>query len=118
MHAHHLSQLNSSFLFVLIGILLAVLAFPLIAKMVAPNQWYGFRVEKTLSNTQTWYEANRVAGVDLLIAGVAIIGTAAITYKLQQQSTDFPMLAINATVTLVAVLASFAHSWWALQHIK
>ncbi len=79
MHPNHLSHLNSSLLFGRVGILLAVLALPLIVKMVAPNQWYGFRVEKTLSNRQTWYEANLVAGVDLLIAGVAILSTARVS---------------------------------------
>ena len=117
MHAHFLSQSNS-IVFGLVGTLLVGLALPLIAKIVAPNPWYGFRVEKTLSNAHIWYEANRIAGVDLLIAGVAILLTALITYAVQQRSNSCPVTVINVTVTAVAVVASNAHAWWALQNIK
>jgi uncharacterized membrane protein len=39
---------------------------------VQPNHWYGFRTAKTFLNQTIWYAANRVAGIDLMIAGVVV----------------------------------------------
>jgi uncharacterized membrane protein len=38
--------------------------------VVPPNWIYGFRTTKTMSNPQIWYEANRHAGANLIVAGV------------------------------------------------
>jgi hypothetical protein len=42
-------------MFVVSGLLLCVLAIPMILKKVKPNFWYGFRVRKTLENPDIWY---------------------------------------------------------------
>jgi uncharacterized membrane protein len=65
----------SSLLFVLVGLLFVGLSIPLIGKRVPPNPYYGFRTKKTLSDPKIWYEANRVSGHDLLIAGALITST-------------------------------------------
>jgi hypothetical protein len=48
------------------------IGIPLALERVPPNHWYGFRTAKTFSNQTIWYAANRVAGIDLIIAGVVI----------------------------------------------
>ncbi|MEO0851966.1 MAG: SdpI family protein [Cyanobacteria bacterium J06648_11] len=64
---------NTSYvLWFLTGVLLSGTAIPLIREAIPPNRWYGFRVAKTLSDEAIWYEANRVAGYDLLLAGIAV----------------------------------------------
>jgi uncharacterized membrane protein len=45
---------------------------PLAVERVPPNHWYGFRTAKAFSNQMICYAANRVAGIDLIIAGVVV----------------------------------------------
>jgi uncharacterized membrane protein len=58
---------------VFIGILLIVLSIPLLFDTVKPNQWYGFRTSKTLSDPEIWYKANCFAAKNMIIAGAVII---------------------------------------------
>jgi uncharacterized membrane protein len=63
-------------LYVLLGLVMVGLAVPLIARWVAPNDLYGFRVEKTLDDPAVWYPANAFAGWCLVGAGVLVAGAA------------------------------------------
>jgi uncharacterized membrane protein len=54
--------------------LIAVVAVPLLLKLVPPNPIYGVRTEKTLDSSETWYKVNIYGGKALLIAaGVAAL---------------------------------------------
>lgn len=55
------------------GLLLAVLAVPLILQRIPPNGLYGFRVPKTLGNETIWYAVNRHFGKRMLIASLAFV---------------------------------------------
>ena len=59
-------------LYGLAGLVFVAIGVPLALERVPPNHWYGFRTAKTFSNQTIWYAANRVAGIDLIIAGVVI----------------------------------------------
>lgn len=49
--------------------ILAVLyAIPLVFGWVGPNSIYGFRNERTRSNRNLWYRANRIAGISIIVA--------------------------------------------------
>ena len=52
------------------GILLTVLALPLVWERVPPNWFYGFRVPATLRDRRLWYAVNRYAGQRLLRVGL------------------------------------------------
>jgi len=54
------------------GAIFVAIALPLILRWVPPNQFYGFRTPKTLSDPAIWYSINRSMGIDLAIAGVVI----------------------------------------------
>ena len=58
--------------FALVGLLFVGISIPLIKGKVPPNYFYGFRTAKTLSDPRIWYEANRISGQDLCIAGIFI----------------------------------------------
>jgi uncharacterized membrane protein YedE/YeeE len=58
--------------FTAVGLLIASVAVRLVMGRVPPNRLYGFRTAKTLSEERIWYAANRVAGWDLLVAGLII----------------------------------------------
>lgn len=51
-------------------LLLILVSVPMVMRRVPPNAFYGLRTPKTLSNPQIWYEANRRAGVNLIIAAL------------------------------------------------
>jgi len=52
------------------GILLALLAIPLLARKIGPNPFYGFRVKKTLEDPNTWYEVNQYFARRQMAVGV------------------------------------------------
>jgi uncharacterized membrane protein len=51
-------------------LLMILVSVPMVMRRVPPNAFYGFRTPKTLSNPQIWYEANRRAGVNLIVAAI------------------------------------------------
>jgi uncharacterized membrane protein len=56
-----------------IAILLILLGWPMAARRVRPNRWYGVRLPATLTDARVWYEVNAVAGRDLIILGAALL---------------------------------------------
>ena len=70
-------------LFVSVGLLLIMLAIPLIRRRVPPNDWYGVRIAATFADEWVWYEANARSGRDLLILGIVQMAVAVL----------FPLLA-------------------------
>jgi len=76
------------------GILLVILALPLIRNKVKPNYWYGFRVAKTLEDPDIWYAVNRYTGKWLLVTGVCTIIGALILYLIPGLSLDAYALAV------------------------
>ncbi len=56
--------------FVIPSLAFIALAIPLIAGWIPRNRLYGFRTEKTLSNDEIWYRANRVGGMTLVITSL------------------------------------------------
>jgi uncharacterized membrane protein len=55
------------------GLLLALLGWPLAARRVGPNRWYGLRVPATFADRQVWFDANAIAGRDLMVLGVLVL---------------------------------------------
>jgi uncharacterized membrane protein len=60
-------------LFAALGLILALIGWPLAQRRVAPNRWYGLRVPATFADQRVWYEANAVAGRDLIALGVLLL---------------------------------------------
>jgi uncharacterized membrane protein len=58
-------------MFVGIGLLLLVLGVPLAQRRVRPNSWYGLRLPATFADETVWYDANAVAGRDMIALGAA-----------------------------------------------
>jgi len=53
-----------------IAVLFIALGAPMAMKMVPLNGFYGFRTPKAMSSEAVWYESNRLAGINLILAGV------------------------------------------------
>ena len=88
-----------SLLFSGVGVLFIALSIPLILERVPPNSTYGFRTGKTLSDPKIWYAANRIAGYDLLIAGLVIaLGSLTMLFLGQR------LQPLNVTITLLLLM--------------
>ena len=57
-------------LYIFLGILMVVIAIPLILRKVKPNLFYGFRTPFTMSREDVWYDINAYFGRWLLVTGV------------------------------------------------
>jgi uncharacterized membrane protein len=90
---------TAAFSFALVGLLFVGLSIPLIKQRVPPNRFYGFRTPKTLSDSKIWYEANRISGHDLFLAGALITISSLTLFGIAQ--TWKPK---HVVVTLVAVM--------------
>jgi uncharacterized membrane protein len=63
-------------LFPLSGLLLISLGYPMAARRVRPNRWYGLRVPATFADEKVWYDANAVAGRDIMVLGGMVTAVA------------------------------------------
>ena len=69
------------------GLLVILICVPMILEMVPPNNWYGFRTRRTLSDPNVWYPANRIAGQYLAVAGTVIVLTTLLVFLFQKELT-------------------------------
>jgi uncharacterized membrane protein len=59
------------------GLVLILLAIPLILRKIPPNPVYGFRIQWTLEDPELWYSVNAYTGKWLVFVGIcAILGAA------------------------------------------
>jgi uncharacterized membrane protein len=64
--------MSADILFPAVGLLLAALGYPLARRRVRPNRWYGLRVPATFASERIWFDANAVAGRDMMVLGSAV----------------------------------------------
>ncbi len=102
-------------LWVTTGLILIGVSIPLVLKKIPPNQWYGFRVPKTFSSDHIWYEANRVAGIDLCLAGGAVIGASVVLNFISPMLGEGISVTVMLIVIVVSLLAAVVHSLLALR---
>jgi uncharacterized membrane protein len=102
-------------LFVGAGLLLAGISVPLIQRRIKPNWWYGFRVQRTLSDPNRWYDVNAYAGKRLLASGLITALAAIVLYFVPGLTVDGYALAVTvfAVVPLaIGVWQSFRYLNW------
>jgi hypothetical protein len=92
------------YLYLFAGLLLIGLSIPLILKKIKPNALYGFRVQQTLDDPQTWYAVNAYSGKWLLAAGIATLMAAVGFYLIPGISLDAYALACLGVVGTLLVL--------------
>lgn len=100
----------------LAGMVFILISLPTIFGLVPPNRWFGLRVSKTLSDEGIWYAANRVSGISLLIAGLAIVAGAFITARLIRWDSRRANR-VCFLIFLLSLLAALAYSFWALDRM-
>ncbi len=86
------------------GLLLSVLAIPMIRRKIGPNAWYGFRVPQTFADPETWYAANAYAGKYLLGTGIITVLAALGFYRVPGITLDAYALACTGAVLAALVV--------------
>jgi len=59
--------------FATIAVFSILVGLPLAGRRIRPNRWYGLRVPATFADDFVWYEANAVAGRDLVALGAVLL---------------------------------------------
>jgi uncharacterized membrane protein len=99
------------FIGIVMPLIMAALAVPLIFDLIPPNDYYGLRTPKSMSSPEVWYAANRASGIYLLLASVASLVISKLikdrAAHLDAATLVFRMAMIFAACMLAALLASF-----------
>jgi len=93
------------------GLLLVVLAVPLIRRRVPPNGWYGLRVHATFADEWVWYEANAKSGRDLMILGVLQI-LLALGLPMVPGLSKKAYVRADVVALTIGALLSAGVGWW------
>jgi uncharacterized membrane protein len=89
-------------------VLAITLSIPMVLNKIPPNRFYGFRTRKTLSNSEIWYRANRLAGIDLMVASLtSLIASALLILLLPEQVALMASALLFATATMLATGIGF-----------
>jgi uncharacterized membrane protein len=93
------------------GLVLAVLAIPLIRGQVGMNYWYGVRVKRSYESEELWYKINRQGGKLLLVGGliVAFLGATALFLDLEGHTG---LLIFYSFAPLAVMIAVAVGSVW------
>jgi uncharacterized membrane protein len=106
-----------SMLFALVGLLFVGISIPLIQQRVPPNRFYGFRTKKTLSDPKIWYEANRISGHDLLVAGALITITSIVMPLFAQGWEPEDVIITLLSVMVLSLAGALWHGFKALRRM-
>lgn len=104
-------------LYLIGGILLALLSIPLIAGKVKPNPFYGFRVPATLENPDLWYPVNKYFAKRQLFVALADIIASVGFFFWPNISVDAYALSVLGVFVLAFGLA-LVQSWMYLKSLK
>ena len=98
------------------GLIMILIAMPLLYNAIGPNRFYGFRTRKTLSRLDLWYKTNKYAARELVAAGMVIITLAIVTMLIHLSITMFTtiqafalFIMVTAVPLLIAVLRSLSY---------
>jgi uncharacterized membrane protein len=110
--------MNEAFVdYFIAGLALLAAGVPLQRGWIPRNRWAGFRVRKTLSSDKIWYEANRVAGRNLMTAGVVVMAAMIVGALFAQHIPGLPFEKINKAIFFGALFIAALHSFIALARI-
>ncbi len=98
------------YLYLIGGIVLALISLPLIAEKIKPNPFYGFRIPATMDNPNLWYAVNKFFGKRLLAVAIADIAASVGFYFWPNISVDVYALSALGVFVIAFGVAMF-QSW-------
>src|SRR3954470_14214204 len=102
--------MSPEFLFPLFGLLLIVIGWPMAARRIRPNRWYGLRIPATFADEKVWYEANAVTGRDMMALG-AFLATVALGLPLLANFRSGIYAGICGAILAVGSLLLTVRGW-------
>lgn len=85
---HRRRPIAPEVLFPVVGLLLVLVGWPMAARRVRPNRWYGLRVPATFADETVWYDANAVAGRDMVALGTVLLVMAVVLPQVTRLRSD------------------------------
>ena len=85
------------------GLLILLLAIPLILRRVPPNGLYGIRTRAAFASEADWYRINRIGGCYLTVSGFLILLTGIAGFFLPASSFEKYSIS-SAIITLLVVI--------------
>ena len=86
-----------------LGLVLAALTLPLIARKVPMNRGYGIRMREAFLSEENWYALNEYGGKVLLAFGLFLLGFGLGTWRLAPPPTS-PWAPVYLIVPLLGIL--------------
>ena len=103
-------------LFPVVGGLFALLGWPLAARRIGPNRWYGLRVPATFADRQVWFDANALAGRDMIVLGVILAAVSLLLPRLAHLP-EVAYVAVCAGVLGVGAMVMTVRGWRAANRL-
>lgn len=89
------------------GIVFILISLPLVYKRVPMNHYYGFRIAKSFSSEENWYEINRFGGRQLIRWSVLLVAIGILYFVFPIDTlTDAMQTTFFAAVPIVLCIAA------------
>ena len=92
-----------------LSVMLVLVSIPLLLRRIPPNAFYGLRVPATYADEWVWYEANALAGRDMVALGVLLVVLALVLPLLGLKGGTPPLVwaAVAGVGSLVMTLVAW-----------
>lgn len=88
-----------------VGVIYTALGVPLALGRIAPNDWYGVRIPKTMANRDVWYSMNRTCGRSMIVCGVLSLIIAFLLHMFWGAESAVKLLIPNMVHVLLIVVS-------------
>ena len=105
-----------AWMFVFVGVLIALSGIPLALRKVPPNHLYGFRTRKTLSSPAIWYPANYFGGLSLIACGI-VVAVACVVMPYLTGGRFVATMVADEAVLFGALSIAVGWSFWKLRKL-
>ena len=92
-----------------LSVMLVLVSIPLLLRRIPPNAFYGLRVPATYADEWVWYEANALAGRDMVALGVLLTVLALVlpVFGLEGGTPSMVWAAVAGVGSLVMTLVAW-----------
>lgn len=94
--------------FIIPSVLILLLSIPLVAGVIPPNRYYGFRTVKAMLDSQVWYRVNRVCGVLLFVSSALYLVLCGLLINAPSVNDHFELWLLHLGVFAIPLFASLA----------
>jgi hypothetical protein len=86
------------------GLLIFLLAIPMVLRRVPPNRLYGVRTKASFASDDDWYRINAIGGRYLAVAGLVILVVGIVGFFLPESAPDSYIISAAAITWLAVVI--------------